>query len=224
RLQKDKLLTCRGRVGSFSNQTKIRKIAFPEYLNRESHEGTAEAGSGVNDTAQTPNSMQSNADFDDDATPDLHISSLLKSLTCSRTAESVELITSSLDETLDILNDTQDVTVGTQIMPMVIDNGLEVIDSEKSDHIQETVSETMATAGDTMATFESQLASKENTTASVSAPAKDLHNSSTYGEDMVFTSDTSKSHERKSVKQKRKLIVGESKLSRGKRTVCSESL
>nr|XP_045625902.1 uncharacterized protein LOC123775091 [Procambarus clarkii] len=221
RVQKDKLVKSKGKAGVFPNHTNILQFAFPMYLNRKIHEGKTDTDNGVSDAPRTPNSMCSTADFDNDVTPDLPIYSLRDSIAASRADECTKVMAMSLDETLDIVSDTQDVTVGTQAMQMVIDNGLEVIDSEKSEPNQETISEIMATAGDTMATYGSQLATEENITTCALTPTKSLQNSK--DEDKVCASDK-KSQGRKSMKRKRTLVVGEVRLSCGKKTVSSESM
>lgn len=112
---------------------------------------------------QTPSTVKSGLTADSDMTPDhLVISS------CVNSEEPIEVI--SLDGTVDILNESQDVAVGTQKPAHTISSGLE-IDSEPT---EATAAETKADAGETEAGDGSCFATNNTLTTDNPIPTQDL--------------------------------------------------
>ncbi|XP_071539577.1 uncharacterized protein [Panulirus ornatus] len=222
-LQKDKLLKRRKKGGIFANHTRVVQFAFPLYLNRDPHKDNEENGYEMIDITQTPLSMQSETGFDADMTPDLPISSLRKSINACKTGDSVNSVILSLDETLDILSESQDVTIGTQRVQVTIDSGLEIVHSETNELTQETTAETMATAGDTVSTLGSQIATGEKIATHTSAAKQKLQDSEIdegNRERFPFNSKTKKDE---CARGKRRLLSG-AKLSRCKKNLSSETM
>lgn len=99
-------------------------------------------------TFQTSISSQSLGDFDLDVTPDLDVASLQESDRILKNQERKESLSNTLDETLDVMSFTQDVTVGTQAVQLSSEPCLEPSQTD-------TYSEALATAGNTLLLLDS---------------------------------------------------------------------
>lgn len=97
---------------------------------------------------QTQQTSESLGDFDPDVTPDLDVASLQESVAALKSQEERDSLNNTLDESLDIMSFSQDVTVGTQAVKLSLEACPQPSQSD-------TYSEALATAGNTLLLLDS---------------------------------------------------------------------
>ncbi|XP_050690732.1 uncharacterized protein LOC126982597 [Eriocheir sinensis] len=137
-LKKQKIVYVKNKINRV-NYTKLLCDAFPKYLKGHGKPRSQEV---VDLTSQTQQTSESLGDFDPDETPDLDVASLQESVAVLKSQEGRESLNNTLDDTLDIMSITQDITVGTQAVKLSSEPCPQLSQSD-------TYSEALATAGNT---------------------------------------------------------------------------
>ncbi|XP_063850758.1 uncharacterized protein LOC135094521 isoform X1 [Scylla paramamosain] len=146
---KDEKIVYTKRKINYINSHMITLKVFTKYLPDHGYTKRSSTQETLDITSQTPQSSKSAANADPDATPDLDLSSIQESSMGPKFRQKTESLNNSLDETVDIVSLSQDVTVGTQ-------NNLPSSRPSFESSQNSTPSEALATAGNTVQMLESQ--------------------------------------------------------------------
>ncbi|XP_045129425.1 uncharacterized protein LOC123515077 [Portunus trituberculatus] len=147
KLKDEKIIYTKRKINYIDSHMITFKV-FTKYLPSHGYTRRMSSQEMLDITSQTSQSSKSGANADTDATPDLDLSSVQESSMEQKSRQKTESVNNSLDETVDIVSLTQDVTVGTQNILLSSRPSVEL--SQNS-----SPSEALATAGNTMQMLES---------------------------------------------------------------------